>query len=262
MFQNGSTLHDFPYSSPKRKCPYFLITNVTPPRSAHCIHNCLYCYAREAIYSDFSPDMVVYSNLPQLLETDLKCIYLAPPISIFNVTDSCQDVPELKTIVKELIRLIMKLGIPFSISTKGDARFLLKLPSFIDYKFKFVAITIKRTADILSAISPGALPFHHRLEVVKGLSSLGADTIIRLDPIFIHLFQAVHRQACPDRLEGLMNSFSVSEAKHIIASTGRLSRRQLSNGQLSSWDKIIRVVRAFSEQATKQMIREYVFKNN
>ncbi len=52
--KKGSTLHDFPYRSPDRKCPHFWIINVTPPGPAHCVHICIYCYARQAIYSDYS----------------------------------------------------------------------------------------------------------------------------------------------------------------------------------------------------------------
>lgn len=79
--KKGSTLHDFPYASPKRKCPHAWVINVTPPGLAHCRHHCTYCYAREALYSDLSPHQKVYSNLPELVELDLKRIDLCPPIS-------------------------------------------------------------------------------------------------------------------------------------------------------------------------------------
>ncbi|MFH1031779.1 MAG: radical SAM protein [Chloroflexota bacterium] len=260
--KKGSTLHDFPYSSPQRKCPHYWIINITPPGPAHCVHNCLYCYARDAIYSDFSPEMAIYSNLTQLVESDLKRIRLTPPISISTISDPCQNVPEVRSIVKELVNLIMRWGIPFSITTKGDARFLLELPGFTEFKLKFVAVTIEGTDDILSAISPGAPPLNERLKVVKGLSLSGVDTLVRLDPLFIHLFYAVYEEEWLEKLEDLIHSFSLAGAKHIVASTGRLSRRKLPDGQSSSWDKIIKVVRASSGQAAEQMIKEYVFENS
>lgn len=259
--KKGSTLHDFPYASSQRKCPHFWIINVTPPGPAHCVHNCLYCYARDAIYSDFSPDMVVYSNLTQLVERDLKRVYLAPPISISNVSDPCQDVPQVKDMVKKLISLIISYRIPFSITTKGDPSFLLKLPGFTDFKFKFVAITIEGTTDVLSLLSPGAPPFHKRLQAVKELSSLGIDTIVRLDPLFPHLFYALYGEAWLYELEGLIDGFSLAGAKHIICSTGRLSRRRLPDGRKSSWDKVSRVIERFSAPAARRMEREYVFES-
>jgi len=111
--KKGSTLHDYPYRTPGRKCdypyrtpgrkcPHFWIINVTPPGPAHCIHHCLYCYARQAIYSDYSAETLVYSNLPELVEKDLKKITLCPPISISNVSDPCQPIPELRSEVKRL----------------------------------------------------------------------------------------------------------------------------------------------------------------
>ncbi len=259
--KKGSTLHDFPYTSSRRKCPHFWIINVTPPGPAHCAHNCLYCYARDAIYADFSPNMVVYSNLTELVERDLKRLHLAPPISISNVSDPCQDIPEVKDTVKKLISLIMSYRIPFFITTKGNPHFLLELPDFIDYKFKFVAITIEGTAEVLALLSPGAPPFHKRLEVVRELSSRNVDIVIRLDPLFPHLFYALYGEAWLPELQGLIDSFSLAGAKHIICSAGRLSRRLLPDGRESSWNKVIRVVRRFSDLAARQMEREYVFEN-
>jgi hypothetical protein len=65
--KKGSTFHDFPYTSPRRKCIHCWIINVTPPGPYQCTHHCLYCYARDAIYANYSPDMMVYNNLPELV---------------------------------------------------------------------------------------------------------------------------------------------------------------------------------------------------
>lgn len=257
--KKGSTLHDFPYSSPRRKCPHFWIINVTPPGPAHCIHNCLYCYARDAIYSKFSPDMVVYSNLPELVERDIKLTYLSPPISISTVSDPCQDVPEVRGVVKKLISLIMRYRLPFFITTKGDARFLFELPGFIDYKPKFIATTIEGTPEILSLLSPGAPPFSKRLEAVEEISSLGINTIVRLDPLFVHLFYAIYGDEWLQQVEEIIHRFSLAGAKHVVASTGRLSRRRLPGDRKSSWDRIMGTVTTFSNAAARRMESEYTF---
>jgi DNA repair photolyase len=257
--KKGSTLHDFPYSSPQRKCPHFWIINVTPPGPAHCIHHCLYCYARDAIYTRFSPEMIVYSNLPQLVEKDIKRIYLCPPISISNVSDPCQDVPEVREAVKKLISLIMSYRIPFFVTTKGDPRFLFQLPGFIDYKPKFMAITIEGTPDILSLLSPGAPPFPKRLEAVAAISCLGINTIVRLDPLFVHLFYAVYGDEWLRQVEEIIHKFSLAGAKHVVASTGRLSRKRLPGGGKSSWQRIMGTVSTFSNAAARRMESEYTF---
>src|SRR4030067_563394 len=126
--RKSSTLHDYPYCYPDRKCPHFWIINVTPPGPGHCLHQCIYCYARCAVYSDYSEETLVYENLPELVERDLKRINLCPPISISNVSAPCQPIPQLQAGVRELIKLLMKYGVAFAITTKGGPAFLLDLP--------------------------------------------------------------------------------------------------------------------------------------
>lgn len=260
--KKGSTFHDFPYSSPKRKCFHCWIINVTPPGPSHCLHHCIYCYAREAIYSNFSEDTLVYSNLPELVEKDLKKLKLCPPISLSNISDPCQDIPELKKEVKRLIRLLMDYGIAFAITTKGDPSFLLEIPDFVHYEPKFIAVTIEGTPEILQLLSPKAPPFAARLRAVRQLSSLGISTVIRLDPVFIHLFQAVYGDTWFDRIARLIDTFSTTGAKHLIAGTGRLSKRipQLvgCRGE-SMWQRISQVIVSQSSLVARKFETEYVY---
>jgi len=160
--KKGSTFHDFPYSSPERKCFHCWIINVTPPGTNQCLHGCIFCYAREAIYSNYSEDTLVYSNLPELVERDLKKLTLCPPVSLSNVSDPCQDIPELKEEVKRLIRLLMDYGVSFFITTKGNLSFLLELPGFVTHKPKLMASTIEVTPEIHRLLSPGARSFDTR----------------------------------------------------------------------------------------------------
>lgn len=104
--KKGSTLHDYPYTTASRKCPHFWIINVTPPGLAHCTHHCLYCYARQAIYSNYSEETLVYNNLPELVGSDLKRIGLCPLVSMSNVSDPCQPIPELRAEVRHLVQLL------------------------------------------------------------------------------------------------------------------------------------------------------------
>ena len=256
--KKGSTLHDYPYTVPNRKCPHFWIINVTPPGPAHCLHHCLYCYARQAIYSNYSAETLVYNNLPELVERDLKRIKLCPPISISNVSDPCQPIPELRGEVKRLVQLLMNYGIAFAITTKGDPDFLLDLPGFAAYTPKFIAVTIEGTADILSLLSPAAPSFGKRLEVVHRLSQLGIDTLIRFDPVFIHLFQALYGNSWFQQIEGLVGAFASTGAKHIICSTGRLSKKPYPYGAGTSlWQKMLEIIRANSAAAAGRFEREY-----
>jgi DNA repair photolyase len=260
--KKGSTLHDYPYSMPARKCPHFWIINVTPPGPAHCLHDCLYCYAREAIYSNYSAETLVYRNLPELVEGDLKKINLCPPISISNVSDPCQPIPELRAEVKRLVRLLMDYGVAFAITTKGDPGFLLDLPSFISYRPKFVAITIEGTADVLNLLSPAAPPFEQRLATVQRLSSLDIDTLVRFDPIFIHLFQALYGGVWFEKIEELIRTFAQSGVRHIVGSTGRLSRRQAGPDGAGIWQRVWQVIERQSPEAARRFEVEYRYERN
>ncbi len=255
--KKGSTLHDYPYRTPARKCPHFWIINVTPPGPAHCVHHCLYCYAREAIYSDYSAETLIYRNLPELVERDLKRISLCPPISISNVSDPCQPVPELRTEVKRLIRLLMDYGVAFAITTKGDPGFLLDLPGFINYQPKFIAITIEGTANILPLLSPAAPTLEQRLAAVRQLSTLGIDTLVRFDPVFIHLFQALYGNAWFEKVEALIHTFAGTGAKHIVSSTGRLSRKSTGPDGISLWQRVWQVINRQSPEAARHFEQEY-----
>jgi len=257
--KKGSTLHDYPYTVSSRKCPHFWIINVTPPGPAHCIHRCLYCYARQAIYSDYSKETLIYSNLPELVEKDLKRISLCPPISISNVSDPCQPIPELRAEVKRLIQLLMSYGVGFSITTKGDPGFLLDLPGFIAYRPKFIAITIEGTADILSLLSPAAPSLEKRLEAVRRLARLGIDTLIRFDPVFTHLFQALYGSSWFQQVEDLIHTFANTGTKHIVCSTGRLSKKSAFpyGTSTSLWERVRQVIQRHSPEAARHFEQEY-----
>ena len=263
--KKGSTFHDFPYTSPQRKCFHCWIINVTPPGPNQCLHNCIYCYAREAIYANYSEDTLLYNNLPELVEKDLKKLTLCPPISLSNVSDPCQDIAELKGEVKRLMKLLMDYGVSFFITTKGDPSFLLELPGFVEYKPKLIATTIEGTPEILQLLSPGAPPFDARVTTVRKLSNLGIDTIIRFDPIFIHLFQALYGDSWFDKIAELVNAFASIGACHIIGSTGKLSKKRSQTGDYigtSAWQRVYQVIHDQSPLAAKKFEQEYAYETH
>ena len=260
--KKGSTFHDFPYSHPERKCLHCWIINVTPPGPNQCLHDCIYCYAREAIYSNYSEDTLIYNNLPELVEKDLKKLTLCPPISLSNISDPCQDIPELKREVKRLIGLLMDYGVSFFITTKGNPFFLLELPGFIEYKPKFIAITIEGTPEVLGLLSPGAPSFDARAAAAGKLSNMGIDIVIRLDPIFIHLFLALYGDSWFEKIAGLLDVFAAIGARHIIASTGRLSRRRSPSAGhegTSIWQRIYKIIYSQSPLAAKKFEQAYTY---
>jgi DNA repair photolyase len=267
--KKGSTFHDFPYSHPERKCFHCWIINVTPAGPNQCLHDCIYCYAREAIYSNYSEDTLIYNNLPELVEKDLKKLTLCPPISLSNISDPCQDIPELKREVRRLIQLLMDYGVSFFITTKGDPSFLLELPGFIEYKPKFIAITIEGTPEVLGLLSPGAPSFNARVTAAGKLSNMGIDIVIRLDPVFVHLFLALYGDSWLENIAGLLDVFAAIGARHITASTGRLSRRRSPSAghegtspDISGWQRIHKVIYNQSPLAAEKFQQEYIYETH
>lgn len=259
--KKGSTLHDFPYASSKRKCLHAWVINITPSGLAHCKHHCVYCYAREALYSDLGSDQKVYSNLPELVEHDLRRIDLCPPVSISNTTDPCQDVVEVRQEVTRLISTLMRYGVAFSIITKGDPSFLLEVPGFVSYGPKFIAVTVEGPAEVLKLLSPGAPGFEARLGAVKHLSQLGVATSIRLDPVIVHVWKALYGSAWLDQVEILAQRFADAGARHVVSSTGRLDKRRPrwpdGSQRESMWQRLVKIIEKQSPAAAQEFQREY-----
>jgi len=257
--KHGSTFHDFPYRGEGRKCIHTWIINVTPSGYDHCLHRCVYCYARDAVFSKKpSGEMHIYSNLPELVERDLRSLALCPPISISNTTDPCQEVEALWRVTEDLVRLILRWGVSFCIVTKGRAERLLTLGGFAEQPRKLVAVTIEGTSEMLACLSPGAPPFADRLRTVRRLSDAGVGCAVRLDPLFIHLLRALHGPDSRRTLQALIEQFARAGAKHVVCSTGRLSTRP-AFGRSSSLDRIATIVSRFSEEEGRLFRQDYRF---
>jgi len=160
----------------------------------------------------------------------------------------------------------MDYGVSFFITTKGDPSFLLELPGFVDYKPKFIAITIEGTPEVLGLLSPGAPSFDARVAAAGKLSNMGIDIVIRLDPIFVHLFQALYGDSWFEKIAGLLDVFAAIGARHITASTGRLSRRRSPSAghegtspDTSGWQRICKVIYSQSPLAAEKFEQEYIY---
>ena len=261
VHKRSSTFHDFPYDKPQRKCIHSWIVNVTPPGFDHCLHRCIYCYARDAIFSrERTGTLEVYDNLPELVERDLDRISLCPPLSISNTTDPCQALPELRREVARLVRLLVARGLSFLIVTKGDATFLLDVEGFAEHHRKLVATTIEGPPEVLRLLSPRAPSFRERLASVRRLAAAGVNTVVRLDPVFPPVYQALYGDAWLGRLDGLIEQFARTGCGHVICSTGRLSRRPPRGAAAPSvFARMEKLLADIDPEAAARLRGEYVF---
>jgi len=261
VHKRSSTFHDFPYCVPQRKCLHSWIVNVTPPGFDHCMHQCLYCYARDAIFSRPSGGTLeVYDNLPELVARDLDRMTLCPPLSISNTTDPCQRIPELRREVARLVRLLVARGLSFLIVTKGDATFLLEVEGFAAHERKFVATTIEGPPEVLRLLSPRAPTFDERLDSVRRLNAAGVKTAIRLDPLLPHVAQAVYGPEWQSEVEWAIERFALTGCGHVTCSTGRLSRKPPpGSGGVASFERIRGLIADLDPPSAEEFARDYVF---
>ena len=227
--RRSPTLHDFPYRGEGRKCYHKWILNATPPGRDHCRHACLYCYARDAVYSHRAEGrMVVYSNLASRVERELEPLELCPPLSISNVTDPCQDVPELRRAVRGLVEVLVRWGVSYHVITKGDPSFLSEVEGFPGRGRFFLAVTIEGPSEVLGLLSPRAPSYERRLEALRWASSLGLPALLRLDPVIPPLWRALYGEAWMERAGEVLADCAAAGAGHAVSSTGRFTASTLS----------------------------------
>jgi len=250
--RRSPTLHDFPYRGERRKCYHKWIVNVTPPGREQCLHSCLYCYARDAIYShNKEKGMVVYSNLADMVEKELSSLALCPPLSISNVTDPCQDVPELRKAVADLVSVLTRWGVSFHIITKGDPSFLSEVEGFPGNGHFFLAVTIEGPPQILDSLSPGAPHYERRLASLRWASMSGLPVLVRVDPVIPPLWRSLFGESWLDRMGEVLDDCASAGAEHVVTSTGRFTSSTLAD--------LKDLVRSISPAEGELMGREYSF---
>ncbi len=250
--RKSPTLHDFPYDHPMRKCYHKWIINVTPPGRQNCLHDCLYCYARGAIYARSRPGVLrYYQGLAQMVEKELSRLRLCPPVSLCNATDPCQPVPQLREETRRLVDTLLSRGVSLNIITKGDPGFLLDLPRFRDHPRVFVAVTVEGPPEVLALLSPQAPPFHRRLEILQEVSGSGVPLTVRLDPVFPHLYRALYGNSWMETIGELIALFRSSGAGHLITSTGTLSPQ--------TRQRLFRLINQLSPREARSFASQYLF---
>lgn len=173
--------------------------------------------------------MIVYSNLAHLVERELARLRLCPPLSISNVTDPCQDVPQLRRAVSDLVGVLVEWGVSFHIITKGDPSFLQEVKGFPGEGRFFLAVTIEGPPEILERLSPRAPSYTERLDSIRWAASLGLPVLVRMDPMIPPLWRSLYGSAWMDRAAELLGDCASAGAGHAVSSTGRFTRATLTH---------------------------------
>ncbi len=249
--RRSPTLHDYPYATRRRKCFHKWIVNVAPPGRFNCLHRCMYCYAREAVYARGKPGVLqYYGGLAETVRAELASLSLCPPLSVSNATDPCQGVQGLQDEVRELVSLLVREGVSFVITTKGNPSFLRDILTAPSRGHACLAVTIEGPDEALSILAPYAPAYGERLAAVREMSPL-LPTMVRLDPVFPHLLEACCGTRWRDVLAGMLSEFAAAGTRHVISSAGRLDGRAKS--------ALASAISGLSEEAATRFRNDYVY---
>ena len=153
--------------------------------TAGCAHLCSYCYARG--YSNYPGDgtIVLYSNLAEKLENELRRKRKIPKFVYFSPScDAFQPVKQVLDTTYDLMSLLLQKGIGVSFLTKG------RIPDRFIALFKLHSNNVRAhigmtTLDkqLQKMIEPHAATPGARLKNIRALVQIGVLPEVRLDPL-------------------------------------------------------------------------------
>ncbi len=150
-----------------------------------CLFQCVYCYARG--YAQAPPDgeVQLYTNLPDLLESELPRKREIPPWAAINTASDCfQPHPDILRITHRTMEILLEWGIGISFLTKGEIpqkflRLFQKFPGKVLAQIGLVSISDRYQEEY----EPYAAPPESRIRNIQNLKDLGILPEVRLDPI-------------------------------------------------------------------------------
>ncbi len=153
--------------------------------TAGCAHLCSYCYARG--YSNYPGDgtVVLYTNLAEKLENELRRKRKMPKFVYFSPScDAFQPVKQVLDTTYDLMSLLLQKGIGVSFLTKG------RIPDRFIALFKLHSNNVRAhigmtTLDkqLQKMIEPHAATPGARLKNIRALIQIGGLPEVRIDPL-------------------------------------------------------------------------------
>jgi len=150
-----------------------------------CIFQCSYCYARGYSQTHKIGDIILYINIPDLLEKELSRAREIPVGVILNTSSDCfQSHPEILKISFKTIEILLNAGCSISFLTKGiiPQRFLDLFSKFPNKIFAQIGI-VSLSEIYWRNYEPGTPSPFERLKNIDQLRTIGILPEIRIDPI-------------------------------------------------------------------------------
>jgi DNA repair photolyase len=163
-----------------------------------CSHACVYCFARKThtyldldVGSDFDKQIVVKTNVVEVLENELKrASWARDQVALGTNTDPYQRAEGRYALMPGIARALAASGTPFSILTKGtllrrDLPLLAGLAREVPVGLG-VSVAI-HDEELHRSLEPGAPGPRGRLELVRAIRDAGLSCGVMLAPVLPHL---------------------------------------------------------------------------
>ena len=153
--------------------------------TAGCAHGCLYCYTRG--YSNYPGEarVILYANTLTRLQKELARKRVKPPAVYFSPSsDPFQPVPEVLTLLYQVLDLLLSSGIRVAFLTKGGIprehmELLCRHAHLVSAQIGLISID----EPVLRVFEPYGAPAGIRLQQMGQLCRRGIPVAVRLDPI-------------------------------------------------------------------------------
>ncbi len=182
-----------------------------------CEHGCLYCDGRAEKYyveNDYSKDIIVRKNLPQLLESQLPKLREKAFVSIGSgITDSYQPIEADERLMVQISKSIAQNGFPATIFTKSNL-VLRDIDTWkkINESSRFVLfVSLAVTDDSIRRIfEPKAASVDKRLDLLRQFKAAGIPAGVLAMPFLPFITDTMaHIEGLYDTLAGIGVDFII-----------------------------------------------------
>jgi DNA repair photolyase len=192
----NTTLKLVNHHSSCRKCHYAFEVDTY---GRGCIHNCIYCYAKDQLSSHgyWNRPMPFPVNLADIrktfytvFETSLKSKWREVleqriPLRIGSMSDSFMWIDRKYGVTKELLKILSFYDYPYVIFTRSDLVATDEYLKLLRKDLTSVQLSVSGGNErITKLIEPGAPSVERRLATLKKLNAEGLWTTVRLNPFF------------------------------------------------------------------------------
>ncbi|SLM29777.1 Radical SAM domain protein [Desulfamplus magnetovallimortis] len=169
-----------------------------------CTHSCVYCYAPGCLFktkSGYFAGADPKVNFLERFEKDAKKLSGyedVPEILLSFIGDPYQPIEMKLMLIREIIKILMKYNLLFTILTKGGSRASRDLDLLSTYpKARFGTSLVFTEQSSVDQWEPGAASVEDRIKTIAKAHDLGIKTWVSMEPVIdpqqaIELVKRIH----------------------------------------------------------------------